>query len=190
MGGGGLGFGLASSDGRPLLRLDRGIAVYDGLSAAERAALEPLCDEIVALERKSALIDAGGLEGMLKATVEELQAHLTSFGERRKAAEAEARAGGEGLAGARAQADAKAAIEAISLIVRTLEKIEALQRTLADGRVAETDIDAAAEAAALEKIHALVERRIAHGLGLGGTGRADAGADDAGLVPFPDDGGG
>ncbi|SIR16137.1 hypothetical protein SAMN05880582_10774 [Rhizobium sp. RU20A] len=186
--GGGLGFGLASSDGRPFLRFEGG--VYDGLSAGERAALEPLVDEIVALERKSALMAAGGLNEMLAATVEELQAHLQSFRARRRAAEAEARDGGEGLAGGKAQADAKAAIEAISLIVRTLEKIDALQRTMADGRVAEEDIDAAAEAAALEKIRTLVERRIADGAGGGLAKASDAGAGDAWLVPAPDDGGG
>jgi hypothetical protein len=86
-----------------------------------------------------------------------------------------------------AQTDAKAAIEAVSLIVRTLEKIDSLQRTLIAERV---EAEAAAglpedEAALAEEFDRLVEARVKERLdaakeewlredGAGGAAAADA----------------
>ncbi|OLP54925.1 hypothetical protein BJF92_14105 [Rhizobium rhizosphaerae] len=66
-------------------------------------------------------------------------------------------ADGAGVERKLVQADAKAQIEAISLIVRTLEKIDSLQRALAEAR---SDRDAAEGEADYAALVALFETRV------------------------------
>ncbi|MFP5075741.1 hypothetical protein ACLE20_00370 [Rhizobium sp. YIM 134829] len=100
----------------------------------------------------------GALEEMLAGTVSELKGALEAFRARRTdeggAPEGEA-------ARKAAQAEAKASIDAISLIVRTLEKIDSLQRTLADEQGAAAEPDDAGYEALVEGIERILAERIA-----------------------------
>ena len=64
----------------------------------------------------------------------ELRERFQRFQSQRTAAEEEAISTGDEATRKAALSDAKAAIEAVSLIVRTLEKIDSLQRTLINER--------------------------------------------------------
>lgn len=110
------------------------------------------------LERK-ARRGAGALlalEAMLEGTMSELKGALAVF----RARQAEARAP-EDEAGRKAQqAEAKAAIDAISLIVRTLEKIDSLQRTLADEQEATAEPDEEQYEALVAELERVLAERI------------------------------
>ncbi|WP_431321811.1 hypothetical protein [Rhizobium sp. YTU87027] len=91
---------------------------------------------------------------------------FSAFRELRRAAEA-ASAGGDEGAAKLARADLKAATDAMSLIVRTLEKVDRLQRQIArDCELAAKENDTAmgledAKKRFLERIDELAEQRVA-----------------------------
>ncbi|MFB2551001.1 hypothetical protein [Ensifer soli] len=103
-------------------------------------------------------IDADGtrpLQDMLNGMTKELREQLQLFQRLRRQAEADAAT--EGLDRKQAQADAKAALEALQLIIRTLEKIDAMQRTIAADRRRTAE---AGEEADYARLVALFERRV------------------------------
>lgn len=121
--------------------------VYDGFVAGAR-----WCDDGAAavLDLKS---EADGdpladMQMMLSQMTKELRERFQRFQSQRRAAEQSADEAVDEAERKLGQADAKAAIEAVSLIVRTLEKIDSLQRTIMserrdaeerEGAVADTD---------------------------------------------------
>jgi hypothetical protein len=149
-------------------------AVYDGRLEDEVRALM--------LETKSEAPIASPVEemqGLLNAMTVELREQFALF--RTIRARAELAIEGEEAEAKIAKADAKSAVDAISLIIRTLEKIDGLQRGLADAlaREAEENFDDAAYQALLagidrkitqraeERANVLLAQRAAAG---GGTG--------------------
>jgi uncharacterized protein YgfB (UPF0149 family) len=79
------------------------------------------------------------LRVMLNQMTAEMREQFAAFVELRKAAETAAAQGGDEAAGKLARADLKAAVDAMGLIVRTLEKIDQLQRQLARDRELEAE---------------------------------------------------
>ena len=140
------------------------------------AAYEPdLEDEVraVMLETKSEPSPVAEMQRLLNDMTVELCAQFDMFQKIR--ARAELSIDGDEAEAKAARADAKAAVDAISLIIRTLEKIDGLQRGLADAlaREAEENFDDAAyrelvadigrkiEQRAGERAHALMAERTA-----------------------------
>lgn len=124
-------------------------ATYDpGLEEEVRAVM---------LETKSGPSPVEEMQGLLNAMTAELRAQFAMFQKIR--IQAEARLGGEEGEAKAARADAKSAVDALALITRTMEKIDGLQRGLADAlaRQAEENFDDAAYEALVADIH----RRIA-----------------------------
>ncbi|TCP81196.1 hypothetical protein C8J31_11368 [Rhizobium sp. PP-CC-2G-626] len=124
---------------------------------------EPSDDEIrLILDRKSADMPAGKeLADMLNGMTRELREQMQMFQMLRQQTDRRQTEAGEEIDRKAAQADAKASIEAMSLIVRTLEKIDSLQRTLAQDRErrdAEA-LDDAGYQSLLDTLEALVEQR-------------------------------
>ena len=134
--------------------------VYDGLREDRWERLADVADQVV-LDTKaqtagSALDD---LQDMLNGMTKELKQQLQQFQVLRRAAEATlAEEGGE-IDRKTVQADAKASLEAMSLIIRTLEKIDSLQRTIAHDRQAEADRTDENLEALVAEFDARVERR-------------------------------
>lgn len=98
------------------------------------------------------------MQAMLSQMTKELRERFQRFQGQRRSAEqvaAEAEGDAERKLG---QADAKAAIEAVSLIVRTLEKIDSLQRTILSERRDAAEL--ACEAADFEAVVAEFDRRV------------------------------
>lgn len=136
-----------------------------------------------ALETKAAVNAPGTEEGpeglwrLLNEMTLEMRAQFGFFRTLRQGAQASP----DEAAGASARADVKAATDAMSLIVRTLEKIDALQRQLALDREAEAEREADSQSYAdavafLEKrIDQLVLQKIR-------AGRFDAGLAEPGSV--------
>jgi hypothetical protein len=136
-------------------------AVYDGLSE-RRMVFEG--GAAVLLDTKAAapgdpFLD---MQAMLLEMTKELRERFQRFQSQKVLAERDADAADDEAVRKVAQTDAKAAIEAVSLIVRTLEKIDSLQRTLINERAeaeaarGEADED---DALALE-FERLVEERV------------------------------
>ena len=94
----------------------------------------------VLLELKSAdsAASADELRLLLNEMTREMRAQFIAFRDLRSAAEGLA-AGGDEAAQKQARADLKAATDAMSLIVRTLEKVDSLQRQLARDRAEEAE---------------------------------------------------
>jgi hypothetical protein len=184
------------------------MAVYDGL-APRRAALgssAALLLDTKSVAQRDPFID---MQAMLMEMTKELRERFQRFQSQKASAEREASDGvGDEAARKVALGDAKAAIEAVSLIVRTLEKIDSLQRTLiveqAEAEAARGEPD---DAAALEaEFDRLVEQRVTERLdaareewcranGLGGTNEpagagGPGGAGGAAGSDGPDAGGG
>lgn len=145
---------------------------------------EALQDEALRLilDRKAADVPAGDdLVDMLNGMTRELREQMQTFQMLRRQSECRAREPGEEIDRKMAQADAKASIEAMSLIVRTLEKIDSLQRTLAQDRERreEETLDDADYRTLLGRIEALIEQRAAEravtGAASGQSGRLPAG---------------
>jgi len=114
---------------------------------AHREALpagDPLADDVraVVLETKSAdepqLSAAEALRRLLNEMTMEMRGQFDAFRKMRIAAES-LLSGGDEAAGKLARADIKAATDAMSLIVRTLEKVDSLQRQLARDRADEAE---------------------------------------------------
>jgi len=135
-------------------------AVYDGAGAATAlsGAAAPLLDTKAAAPCDPFL----DMQAMLLEMTKELRERFQRFQSQKALAERDAGAAEDEATRKLAQTDAKAAIEAVSLIVRTLEKIDSLQRTLIAERV---EAEAAAslpedEAALAEEFDRLVEARV------------------------------
>ncbi|WLR93652.1 hypothetical protein [Shinella zoogloeoides] len=136
-------------------------AAYDGLSG-RRADFSG--GAVLLLDTKAAspgdpFLD---MQAMLLEMTKELRERFQRFQSQKALAERDADAADDEAARKLAQTDAKAAIEAVSLIVRTLEKIDSLQRTLITERA---EAEAAAgeledEAALIEEFDRLVEERV------------------------------
>ena len=124
-------------------------AGYDPDAGAEVAALM--------LETKSEPSPVAEMQGLLNAMTTELRAQFDMFQKIR--VQAELRLDGEEAEAKVAKADAKSAVDALSLITRTMEKIDGLQRGLADAlaRQAEENFDDAA----YEALLADIDRKIA-----------------------------
>lgn len=136
-------------------------AVYDGL-AERRASLEGGAAPMLDTKAEAPLDPFLDMQAMLLEMTKELRERFQHFQSQKVLAEADADAAQDEAFRKQAQADAKAAIEAVSLIVRTLEKIDSLQRTLINARA---EADAAAdgaedEAALAAEFDRLVEDRV------------------------------
>lgn len=151
------------------------VAVYEpGLEGEVRAAV---------LETKSEPSPIAEMQRLLNDMTTELRGQFDMFQKIRMRAE-QAIDGDEAEAKA-ARADAKSAVDALALIARTIEKIDGLQRGLADvlAREAEEKLDDAAYQALLagidreiteraeERAHVLMAERAA--AAAGGTGPPD-----------------
>ena len=135
--------------------------VYDGLSGC-RVDFEggaALVLDTKAEAPGDAFLD---MQAMLLEMTKELRERFQRFQSQKVLAERDADAADDEAARKLAQTDAKAAIEAVSLIVRTLEKIDSLQRTLIAER---TEAEAwrgepEDEAALAAEFDRLVEQRV------------------------------
>lgn len=94
---------------------------------------------ILAIETKSAAPPEGELRLLLNDMTREMRGQFDYFRRLRQEAEARDDGGADEAAAKLARADVKAANDAMSLIVRTLEKIDALQRQLARDRELEAE---------------------------------------------------
>jgi hypothetical protein len=134
---------------------DRAIAGLDRRTAEQA--------ERVLLELKSADQAAGAEELRLLLTemTREMREQFAAFRSLRAAAETDGMTGDE-AAQKLARADLKAATDAMSLIVRTLEKIDSLQRQLARDRAeeAERQADEGGFEEALRDVERLIEARV------------------------------
>lgn len=125
--------------------------------------------DVLAEDVRALVLETKSAEGVLVSAAEELRRLLNemtvemrgqfdAFRKMRIAAEG-LLAGGDETAGKLARADIKAATDAMSLIVRTLEKVDSLQRQLARDR--EDEAERAAEASgygeAKERLLKLIE---------------------------------
>jgi len=137
-------------------------AAYDGLAARCDPFAEPAAP-VLDTKAEAAADPLGEMQTMLVEMTKELRERFQRFQSEKVLAEHAADAAGDEAARKLAQADAKAAIEAVSLIVRTLEKIDSLQRALAAERTAAEEAaggpdDLDALAAEFER---LVEEKVA-----------------------------
>lgn len=128
------------------------------------AVYEPRLEEAVRmamLETKSELSPVEEMQTLLNAMNTELRQQFEMF--RTIRAQAGRKLDGDDAEAKLARADGKAAVDALALITRTLEKIDGLQRGLADtlARQAEEDFDDAAYQALLADI----DRKIAERAG-------------------------
>jgi hypothetical protein len=134
-----------------------------GLWPVARAAVyEPRLEEemrAMMLETKSEPPPVAEMQRLLNDMTTELRAQFDMF--HRIRARAELAIEGDEAEAKAARADAKAAVDAISLIIRTLEKIDGLQRGLADAvaREAEENFDDAAYRELLAGIGRKIEER-------------------------------
>ncbi len=117
--------------------------------------------EACMLETKSAPSPAEELRVLLNEMTAEMREQFSAFRELRKAAEQATSGGADDAAAKLARADLKAATDAMSLIVRTLEKIDQLQRQFARDREQAAEESEAARGLdnAKEKFLARIEER-------------------------------
>jgi len=123
------------------------------------AGYEPELDgevRLALLETKSELSPVAEMQSLLNAMTGELRQQFDMFQKIRE--QAVPRLDGEEAEAKIAKADAKSAVDALSLITRTMEKIDGLQRGLADAiaRQAEENFDDAA----YQNLVADIERKI------------------------------
>lgn len=162
------------------------MAVYDGgLEDEGWAAM---------LEIKSEPTPVEEMQGLLNDMQRELRAQFSMFQKIRE--RAEPGIDGEEAEAKAAKADAKSAVDSLALIARTVEKIDGLQRGLADAlaREAEEDFDGAAYQVLLADIDRKISERAeeraralfadwkdaaAQGTGPPGQGGSGAGLADA-----------
>jgi hypothetical protein len=113
----------------------------------------------VMLETKSEASPGEDMQALLNAMTVELRAQFEMFHRIRVAADV--RLDGEEAEAKAAKADAKAAVDALALITRTIEKVDGLQRSLADAqaRQAEENFDDAAYEALLADINRKIADR-------------------------------
>ena len=139
------------------------VAVYDGL-AGRRDVFSGRAAAV--LDTKAEADPAREMQAMLVEMTKELRERFQRFQSQKAEAERAADDAGDEAARKIAQADAKAAIEAVSLIVRTLEKIDSLQRTLVSERIAAEEAAGGADDldALAAEFERLVEVRVAERL--------------------------
>ena len=133
--------------------------VYDGLSGC-RVDFEggaALVLDTKAEAPGDAFLD---MQAMLLEMTKELRERFQRFQSQKVLAERDADAADDETARKLAQTDAKAAIEAVSLIVRTLEKIDSLQRTLIAERVVAEAGEVEDEAALMAEFDRLVKAGV------------------------------
>lgn len=131
---------------------------YDGLAACGRGDATETAALVLDLKSETGGDPLDDMQAMLSQMTKELRERFQRFQGQRRSAEqvaAEAEGDAERKLG---QADAKAAIEAVSLIVRTLEKIDSLQRTILSERRDAAEL--ACEAADFEAVVAEFDRRV------------------------------
>ncbi|WP_426236589.1 hypothetical protein [Pararhizobium sp. DWP1-1-3] len=125
------------------------------------AALEDVARRVILETKAQAVSPLDDLQDMLNAMTRELREQMQQFKRLRRLSDDRAEAAGEEIDRKLIQADAKASIEAMSVIVRTLEKIDSLQRTIAHDRqaAADTAFDETSYNAFVAEIDQRVERR-------------------------------
>ncbi|QFY59487.1 hypothetical protein FZ934_02980 [Rhizobium grahamii] len=101
---------------------------------ADRADVQAAVEEYFLETKSGASAAPEDLRVLLNEMTAEMREQFAAFRELRRSAEASASASGEEAAAKLARADLKAATDAMSLIVRTLEKIDQLQRQFARDR--------------------------------------------------------
>ncbi len=136
-------------------------AVYGGLTGGA-AAFEGGAALVLDTKAEGPCDPFLDMQAMLVEMTKELRERFQRFQSQKALAERDADAAGDDAVRKAAQTDAKAAIEAVSLIVRTLEKIDSLQRTLIAERA---EAEAAAgepddEAALMAEFDRLVDARV------------------------------
>jgi hypothetical protein len=120
----------------------------------------------VFLERKSADVQPEALRRLLNDMTREMREQFDHFRRLRSTAEALCAPDADEAAAKLARSDIKAATDAMSLIIRTLEKVDALQRQLARDRELEAERRADSlgyeerKARLLELINAKVDERL------------------------------
>jgi hypothetical protein len=141
-------------------------AVYDGGGGSGWSPEECRAEaRTVFLETKTG-DPQEALRSLLNDMTREMRAEFDYFRSLRAAAETSGEAAAEqesdGVAARLARADVKAAVDAMSLIVRTLEKVDALQRQIARDRDNESQrhADAPDYEEAKKRLLAIVEQRV------------------------------
>jgi len=134
-------------------------ATYDGFSE-KRASLESGAAPVLDTKAEAPGDPFLDMQAMLLEMTKELRERFQRFQSQKALAERDADDAGDEAARKLAQTDAKAAIEAVSLIVRTLEKIDSLQRTLIAGRAEAEAGGEDDDAALIEEFDRLVEQRV------------------------------
>lgn len=136
--------------------------VYGGVWPHETDdALEDVARRVILETKADAVSPLDDLQDMLNGMTKELREQMQQFQRLRRLSDDKAEAAGEEIDRKLIQADAKASIEAMSLIVRTLEKIDSLQRTIAHDRqaAADTAFDDEKYSAFAAEIDGRIERR-------------------------------
>ena len=147
-------------------------ASYDGRLEDEVRA--------VLLETKAGLSPTEELQGLLNDMQGELKAQFDVFKKIR--VDAQARLDGTDDAEVKlAKADVKSAIDALSLLVRTIEKVDGLQRTLAEDRMRADE--EALDDDTIAALRAAIERRIEERAEELASLRAGRPADETGRGP-------
>ncbi|MDQ0319593.1 Sec-independent protein translocase protein TatA [Pararhizobium capsulatum DSM 1112] len=160
--------------------------VYDGVCEDRWEWLADVAGQVVLdTKAQSAGSSLDELQDMLNGMTKELKQQLQQFQTLRQAANAALSENGGEIDRKVVQADAKASLEAMSLLIRTLEKIDSLQRTIAhDRRVEAEGADESLDALVAE-FDTRVEQRAGElarlrwkGAGSGAAdGRGDVGPD-------------
>jgi hypothetical protein len=175
--------------------------VYGGMLLPEADAdLEDVARRVILETKAQTVSPLHDLQDMLNGMTKELREQMQQFQRLRRLTDGKADAAGEEIDRKLIQADAKASIEAMSVIVRTLEKIDSLQRTIAHDRqlAADTAFDEASYSAFVAEIDLRVERRARElcaqyiaDAGAGGppSGGADAAGGDTPGAPRGSPGG-
>lgn len=144
-----------------LFGVSLGPAVYDGLGG-RRADFEGGAAPMLDTKAEGPLDPFLDMQAMLLEMTKELRERFQRFQSQKVLAERDAGIAEDEASRKLAQSDAKAAIEAVSLIVRTLEKIDSLQRTLI-GERAEAEAargEPEDEAALAAEFDRMVETRV------------------------------
>ena len=136
--------------------------VYDGLRPRRgEAELEAIARHVI-LDTKAERTSLDDLQDMLNGMTKELREQMQQFQRLREAARERETEAEDDIDRKLIQADAKASIEAMSLIVRTLEKIDSLQRTIVRDRElqAEQNLDEEGYNALVREFNNRVEERV------------------------------
>jgi hypothetical protein len=135
-----------------------------GIGPVDRGLADAAWDVILEVKsveaRQADIAAADDMRPILNAATLELKEQFETFRGLRAAADAML-SGGDEAAQKQARADIKAAIDAMSLIVRTLEKVDTLQRQFARDRQiqAERVADEGGYQEALREVERLIEER-------------------------------